>query len=205
MMKRVLLLPVLLLLSLTGLRAADVLVSEQTPLSPTEMLTLRHPASYHFAVVKEVVDAFRPAICLRLVNAQGSNSVVFKIFAGKILGDGPQTQLDLNAAVQKMNQVYVPASVEKTNLVFQLRLDQSGAFGAYGVFTDASLIHVVQPPADQYRIITMGLVRIGGYLFSIRGGSNDKDSADYENVVATLNTLKVLPRPPEDKSQPQQL
>jgi hypothetical protein len=195
----------LLLLSLIGLPAADLLTQEHAPLSATEILTLEHPAQFRYAVVREVVDAFRPAICLRLVNAQGSNSVVFKIFAGKILGDGPQSQAELDAAVQKMNQVYVPASIEKTNEVYHLKLGQTGAFGAYGVFTDASLVQVVQPPADQYRIITGGLVRIGGYLFTIRGGSNDKDGADYQSMLTILNSLKVLPRPPEDSSLPQQL
>ena len=200
MLKRVLL---LLLLSLAGIWAADVLTREHATLSDTTELVLEHPASFQFAKVREVVDAFRPAITLRLVNAQGSNSIVFKIFAGRILGDGPQNQAELDAAVQKMGEVYVPASMEKTNEVHHLKLPQTGGWGAYSVFTDASLIHVIHPPADQYRIITIGMVRLGDYLFTIRGGSDDKDSADYQTMLGILNTLKVESHQPDPNSEPQ--
>jgi hypothetical protein len=183
--------------------AADVLTRERAALSDTTELVLEHPASFQFAKVREVADAFRPAISLRLVNAQGSNNIVFKIFAGRILGDGPQNQAELDAAVQKMGEMYVTASMERTNEVHQLKLPQTGGWGAYSVFTDASLVHVVQPPADQYRIITVGMVRIGDYLFTIRGGSNDKDSLDYQALIDILNSLKVESHPPDPNYEPQ--
>jgi hypothetical protein len=200
MLRRVLL---LLLLSLTGMWAADVLTRERTALSDTTELVLEHPASFQFTKVREVVDAFRPALRLRLVNAQGSNNIVFKIFAARIMGDGPQTQAELDVAVQKMGEVYVTASMEKTNEVQHLKLPQTGGWGAYSVFTDASLIHVVNPPADQYRVITVGAVRLGDYLFTIRGGSNDKDSPDYQALIGILNSLRVESHPPDPDYEPQ--
>lgn len=193
----------LLLLSVTGMLAADVLTREHTTLSDTTELVLEHPASFQVAKVREVVDAFRPAITLRLVNAQGSNSIVFKIFADRILGDGPQNQEQLDAAVQKMGAVYVTASMERTNEVHHLKLPQTGGWGAYSMFTDASLIHVIHPPDDQYRIITVGLVRLGDYLFTIRGGSNDQDSPDFQSLIGILNTLKVESRQSDTNAEPQ--
>ena len=194
----------MLLVSLTGVLAADTL-TRQVPLSASELLTLELPSQFRLAVVKESADEFRPAIRLCVTNGNGSYRVVFKIFAGKLLDSGPQKQEDLDAAVRKMGAVYAAASVEMTNAVHDLKLPQEGSLGAYGTFTDASLVSVIQPPPDQYRVITVGLVRIGGYLFTIRGGSGDKHGEDYKAALGILAGLKVETKPADDSQPVQQL
>src|ERR1700744_5720139 len=111
----------LVLLSSAGIKAAEV-ETKQVPLSTSELLTLQVPAPFQLAVVKESEDGFRPAIRLLATNTDGTISVVFKIFTGKIQDRGPQNQGELDAAVQKMGAVYVSASVEKTNEVHDLNL-----------------------------------------------------------------------------------
>src|ERR1700761_6423438 len=119
----------LFLLWMAGRNAAEA-VTQQVPLSTTELLTLQVPAPFQLTVVKESEDGYRPAIRLLATNTDGTISVVFKIFTGKIQDRGPQNQGELDAAVQKMGAVYASASVEKTNEVHDLNLPQSGSLGA---------------------------------------------------------------------------
>ncbi len=191
----------LLLLSLTGLQAADV-VTKQVPLSTSELLTLQVPTPFQLAVVKESEDGYRPAIRLLATNTDGSIRVVFKIFTGKIQDKGPQSQQEMDVAVQKMGAIYVSGSVEKTNEVHVLKLPQAGSLGAYSIYTDASLVSVLQPPPGQYRVVTLGIEKIGGYLFTIQGGSEDRTGEDFKAALKMIAELKVDTEPVKDDSQP---
>ncbi len=187
-----------LLASLTGLQAADSLIREQLPLNQTNVLVLEHPAQFEVKTVQEPEDQMRPAIRISVAGQDGSYRVVFKIFAGALQEAGPQSQADLDKAVLKMGAPYVPNSVEGTNEVHDLKLSQPGSLGAYSVFTDASLVAVAQPPAGEYRVMTLGLVRIGNFIFKIQGGSGDQHGVDYQAALKILSGLKVEAKSPGD-------
>ena len=191
----------LVLLSSAGMKAADVEI-KQVPLSTSELLTLQVPAPFQLAVVKESEDGFRPAIRLLATNTDGSIRVVLKIFTGKIQDKGPQNQEELNAAVQKMSAVYVSGSVEKTNTVYVLKLPQAGSLGAYTIYTDVSLVSVLQPPPGQYRVVMLGMARIGDYLFTIQCGSEDRDGEDFKAALKMMAGLKVDTEAVKEDSQP---
>lgn len=192
-----------LLLSLNVALAADTLTKEQLPLSDTNVLTLERPAQFQLKLVQDPEDSSRPAIRLSVTGPDGNNRVIFKIFAGKLAGAGPESQADLAAALQKLGAAYMAGSVEQTNEMHDLKLSQPGSRGAYCSYTDARLVGAALTPPGEYRVITLALVRINDYLFTIQGGSDDKHGVDYLAAIGILNTLKVESKAPDKSAKPQ--
>ena len=89
----------------------------------------------------------------------------------------------------KMGRSYVEGSVEKINVVW--RIQYKNGVGVYCVFTDASLEGVARLPPGQFRYLTLGLVKVGDYVFTVRGYSNSKDEEDHKTMLSILEGLKI--------------
>src|SRR5215813_6748006 len=150
---------------------------------------LEHSKRFHYDVVLQPDDRFRAALRFRSFGAEGISTLSFKVFASPADADSLKTQAEIEAAVKKMSASYVEGSVEKTNTVRRLQ-PKSGA-GAYCVFTDADLAGVAQLRPGQFRHITLGLVKVGDYVFIVRGYSNSKDGDDYKAMLSVLEGLSI--------------
>ncbi len=187
----------ILLIATATAFAADKLVKEEVSLTPTNKLTFEHPERFHYDVVQQPDDGFRTALRLRCFGADGISTLSFKLFASKDDGGTLKTQTEVDAAVKKMGAGYVDGSVEKTNAVHHIK-HKTGA-GAYSVFTDADLEGVAQLRPGQFRHITLGLVKVGDFVFTVRGYSNGKDGDDYRAMLTVLEGLSIENKVAEDK------
>jgi len=166
-------------------------------LSPTHKLAFEHPERFRYDVVQQPDDGFRTALRFRSFGADGISTLSFKLFASKDDKDTLKSQTELEAAVKEMGASYVQGSVEKTNTVRRIQ-HKSGA-AAYCLFTDADLAGVVHLRPGQFRHITLGLVKVGDYIFTVRGYSNSKDGDDYKAMLSVLEGLKIEKKSTDEK------
>jgi hypothetical protein len=179
----------ILLISCGTALAADKMVKEEASLSPTHKLALEHPERFRYDVVQQPDDGFRTALRFRSFGADGISTLSFKLLASKDDAGALKSQTEVEAAVKEMGASYVEGSVEKTNTVRRIQ-HKSGA-AAYCHFTDADLARVVHLRPGQFRHITLGLVKVGDYVFTVRGYSNSKDGDDYKAMLTVLEGLKI--------------
>jgi len=189
-------LTLLLITSVTAL-AADKLVKEEASLSPTHKVSFEHPKRFQYDLVQQPDDGFRPALRFRSFGTDGISTLSFKLFASKDDDGTLKTQTEIDAAVMKMGASYVESSVEKTNIV--RRLQHKNGAGAYCIFTDADLVGIAQLRPGQFRHITLGLVKVGDYVFIVRGYSNTKDGDDHKAMLSILEGLKIESKPTAEK------
>lgn len=192
------LLSILLVASTTAF-AADKMVKEEVPLTSTNKLTLEHPERFSYDVVQQPDDGFRTALRFRSFGTNGISTLSFKLFAS-IDSDGKlKTQADIDTVVKKMGESYVNESVEKTNTVRHIQ--SKTATGAYCVFTDADLVGVADLRPGQFRHITLGLVKVNDFVFSVRGYSNLKDGGDYQTMLSVLEGLQIEKKAAEERQK----
>jgi len=187
----------ILLMTAFAALAADKMVKEEASLSPTHKVAFEHPERLRYDLVQQPDDAFRPALRFRSFGADGISTLSFKFFASKDDNGTFKTQADIDAAVMKMGASYVEGSVEKTNTL--RRLQHKSGTGAYCIFTDADLVGVARLPPGQFRYITLGLVKVGDYVLTVRGYSNTKDGDDYKAMLSVLEGLKIVEKPTAEK------
>lgn len=187
----------ILLIATTTAFAADKMVKEEVSLTPTNQLTFEHPERFRYDVVQQPDDGFRTALRFRCFGADDISTLSFKLFAGKDADGTLKTQTEVDAAVKKMGASYVDGSVEKTNAVQRMK-HKTGA-GAYSVFTDADLAGVAQLRPGEFRHITLGLVKVGDFVFTVRGYSNGKDGDDYKAMVTVFEGLSIEKKAADDK------
>jgi hypothetical protein len=193
-MKRAL--AILLATAVTAL-AADKMVKEELSLSQAHKIEFEHPERLRYDMVQQPDDGFRTALRFRIFGTDGISTLSFKLFASKDDGGNLKSQAEVEAAVKKMGTSYVEGSVEKTNTVRSIQ-HKSGA-AAYCVFTDADLVGVVQLRPGQFRHITLGLVKVGDYIFTVRGYSNSKDGDDYKAMLNVFESLKIEKKSKQEK------
>jgi hypothetical protein len=178
----------LLVMTSTSLLAAEKVMNEGASLSPTEKVTLRHPEHFHYDITKDPDDMFREALRLRSFDTAGISALSFKLFWRKEEKQFADQKM-IDAGVQKISASYVEGSVEKASVVRHLHITEG--IGAYCVLTDADLARVAKPAPGEYRYLTFGLVKINGYVFTVRGYSNAKDDGDYKAMLTILEGLKI--------------
>ena len=189
---------IILLVAAVASLAADNVAKEEVSLSPTHRLRFDHAEKLRYDVVPQPGYTFSPAMRFRCFESDGVNTLQFSLFASKDGVGAFKTQEDVDATVKRMGTGYVDMSVEKTTNTLR-RIQPKSGFGAYCVFTDADLVGVTHLRSGEFRCVTVGLVKVGDYIFTVRGYSNTKDGADFKAVVDLLESLSIEEKVAEEK------
>jgi len=95
----------------------------------------------------------------------------------------------IQKAVLRECEEFVSESVEKRENLKQFSLETG--FGAYCLFTDASLVGKTPSPGD-YKVMGSGIVQPGKDMTGVVTlFANDGDSKEFKAMVSIINSLKV--------------
>ena len=91
--------------------------------------------------------------------------------------------------VLRINKQFVPESVEKAEKLRDFSLEKG--YGAYCIFTDASLVGKTTPPGD-YRVMGSGEVQLAENLPAVVSlFAEDENREDFKAMVKAIDSLKV--------------
>jgi len=104
----------------------------------------------------------------------------------------PSTKEDLREKVLTIAEQFVAASVEKKKVLRDFEVSQG--YGAYCLFTDASLVG--QPPQkDSFKVIAVGMVRFNEDLAAaVSLATDDERGSDFAAMLKSVASAAVAPR-----------
>jgi hypothetical protein len=98
----------------------------------------------------------------------------------------------LKKEVLRVCEEFASQSVEKKAILKEFAPETG--YGAYCLFTDASLVGKTPPPGD-YKIMGSGLVQPGKDMTGVVTlFTNDAESKEFKAMVSIINSLKVKPK-----------
>ena len=98
-------------------------------------------------------------------------------------------KIELRKHVLAMSERFVSGSVEKKQALSEFSL--KNGYGAYCVFTDASLIGKPTKPGD-YKVMAAGQVQPGEGVLGVASlFADDKDGKDFQAMLQIINSLKL--------------
>ena len=105
---------------------------------------------------------------------------------------GPATPTALRAELQRTTEPFLQKSVEKKLDIKDFSLGQG--FGAYCVFTDASLVGKT-PKAGDYKVMGSGQIRpAADVLGALTLLSNAADGPEFNAMLKMVESMRVKPK-----------
>lgn len=106
--------------------------------------------------------------------------------------NGPPDKAVIRAGVLSASKEFVPESVEKKADLKEFSLEKG--FGAYCVFTDASLVGKQVKPGS-YKVMGSGQVQPSEDMLGVVSlFADDAESDEFIAMVKMINSLKVTPK-----------
>ncbi len=174
------------LLALIGLALIPALASADTvDLGPNGSLEIAVPKGWKLTSTKAQDTGYALMLVPPAgVNAQGLLNVVF------VPKEEHTSKEDVNEKVLAACDQFVDQSVEKKKVLRELSLS-GGAYGAYCVFTDASLVG--QPPAkDNFKVVAIGMIRFNDAVSASASLlCDDEKGEDFAALLAAVTSAKV--------------
>jgi hypothetical protein len=104
----------------------------------------------------------------------------------------PPDKATIRVDVLRMGERYASGSVEKKKVLRDFSLEQG--YGAYSVFTDASLVGK-KTRAGQYRVIGVGEVQPSENLLgALSLFADDAEGKEFKAMLGMVNSMKVTPK-----------
>ena len=102
----------------------------------------------------------------------------------------PTSKDDVNEKVLNASDQFVDASVEKKKVLRHFNL-AGGAYGAYCVFTDASLVGQA-PKKDDFKMLAVGIIRFNDDVSaSVSLLADDEKGPDFAAMLAAVSSATV--------------
>ena len=177
---RRLLLPALLLLPLCAF-------ADTVDLGAHGTLTIAVPKAWKLTAAKKDTG-----VDLTIVPTGGANAQL--LFSVVYVPEGATAaKADVDEKVKSEAEQFVAVSVEKKATLRKYTLS-GGAYGAYCVFTDASLVG--QPPQkDNFKVITVGIIWFNDSAgVSVSQVCDDESGPEFAAMLAATNSASLAPR-----------
>lgn len=144
-------------------------------------VTMKPPASWKQNVLQPGLE-IPPTVTF---TSSGSNAIALKITwipdpAGKF-----SDQKEIDATVTRVNQQYIPYSVEKG---MELKhLSSKNGKGAYATFTDAKLAHARVLPPGEFICVASGMIVVGKQAGAFTLLSNKLDTPEFKQAFQFIS------------------
>ena len=174
----------LVCIMVTGLAAAEKLVTRQVPLADRGSLQLAMPASWK-QDVRQPANGLPPTIVLTPASGKAFHVQITPLYSARA-GTPVQSITELRANVDAAAQQVLSQSLEKK--VTLKHLKGPAAEGYYFQVTDKA------PKPDEYKYMTQGMIRVDQVVPTFTILSNDGAADSVNSALSMLQTARFIPR-----------
>jgi hypothetical protein len=177
--------------------ADEQTITRRAPLGKTEQLVFEHPGRWSFDISREAEDMFRPAIRLRRPSEGGPEGVKIKVYSALDTKGEIGGEKQLVTSVEAMGKSVRPDAKAEV-----LPLKVREGIGAYTTVVDEGLAQDVDRGPWRFPYHTLGQVKLGALVITVKAETNSKDHDDYRDLVHLLESIRVEPRTDAPQADP---